>query len=139
MSSIRDQIVAAVATLAHVTGTTVFRSRRAPIERAEGIVVFVEPAEETVDNRSVGQAIRDLVLDISVFIRSATPDSALDSTLVAIHAALMADPTLAGKCARIIEEGTTWTTEEADLTALEVSMRYRIRYATQTNALDRAL
>ena len=138
MSSRRKLITSAVAAAVAVPGLTVFRSRAAALARGEVPAVLVEPKEESVETRSSGQAIRDFRLSIAVFIRSDTPDDDLDPFLVAIHAALCADMTLGGLCARIIEESTEWTMDEADLTAMEASLVYRIRYSTPWNALDTA-
>lgn len=137
MSSIREQITVAVAGKVNVSGVAaVYRSRLAPIDRDEGIVVRVLPKDEVVENRSNGIAIRDFTLEILLQVRSDTPDTTADPLVIAMHAALMSDQTLGGLCNRIIEEGTEWTLDDADAVACEVSLKYRIRYLTPWDKLD---
>ena len=137
MSSIREQITQYIVTKAAVAGVVaVYRDRETALQRQEGNSVVVREKDETVENKSSGIAIRDLVEEILVILRSDTPSSTADPIIVALHKALTADQTLGGLADRIIEEGTEWTYADADMPATEVSVKYRIRYMTSTQALD---
>jgi hypothetical protein len=142
MSSIREQIIEAVVPLVTVTGVAqVYRSRQAAIQRAEGNVVVVQPKEEEVTIQATGTARRDLMLEILLIIRSDTPDQTADPMAVAMHAGILAaslngSTPLGSLVDRVVEEGTTWEMAEADVTALEVSLKYRFRYMTPWTALD---
>lgn len=148
MSSIREQIVETIAGtgtaggpmsggLVAVAGVnSVYRSRQAAIDRAEGVVVLVQSKDEKVENRNSGLAIRDFAPEVILILRSDTPEEDADPIITLIHAALFKDQTLGGLVSRIIEEGTEWTFADADTTAAEVSLTYRIRYLTPTNTLS---
>lgn len=139
MNSMREQILAALATkLAAVPNATVFRSRQSAIARSEGNAILVQPENEQVEKRTSmpgGLVLRDFLFDVSVIARGDPADQVADPIMTAAHALIMADPTLGGLCAQIIEHSTEWTFNEADLTAVEVLARYKVRYLTSVNDL----
>lgn len=131
MNTAREGILAQIATLANqVQGLTVFRSRDAAISRAETPALVIQPEEETVEFQSSLLAVRLLVVVLTVFTRSDVPDQTADPLIQALHAKLMADPTLGGRAARVIEQGSKWAFEVADRTALATELRYQIKYQT---------
>lgn len=139
MSSIREQITQYVVTKAQVTGVAangVYRDRLTAVQRQEGVVVLVQEKAEVVENRNTGVVVRDLEEEIVLIVRSDTPSATADPVLVALSNALTKDQTLGGLADRIIEEGTEWTYADADVPVTEVSVKYRIRYMTSTQALD---
>lgn len=139
MSSVREQITQYVISKAQVVGVAsngVYRDRETAIQRQEGTVVVVREREEVVTNKNTGIAVRDLVEEILLVVRSDSPSQTADPIVVLLHAALTRDQTLGGLADRIIEEGTEWTYADADVPATEVSVKYRIRYMTSTQALD---
>lgn len=136
-ASIREQIVAYMASaLGTVAGAGVYRSRQSAVDRLDGPAILVQPKDERVENRHTGIAIRDLTVEIVLIYRSDTPDSSADATIQSMASALTRDQTLGGLADRIIEDGTEWRYEEADLTAMEVSLIYRVRYMTPTQVLS---
>lgn len=148
MSTIREQILEYIAGTGaagapqvggavSVAGVNaVYRSREAAINRSEGVVVLVQATSEKVENRNAGLAIRDFSPQIILILRSDSPDLTADPIILLIHAALFRDQTLGGLAARIMEEDTEWKYAEADNTAVEVILTYRIRYMTPTNSLS---
>lgn len=143
-ASVREQILEHIAgtgipatggVLSAVPGVTVWRSRQAALERSEGAAIVVQPSTEKVENKNAGLAIRDLVVELILIYRSDTPDQSADPTIQAMFNALTQDQTLGGLADRIIEEGTEWRYDEADLIAMEVSLLFRIRYMTTTQSL----
>lgn len=139
MSSIREQITQYVVTKAQVAGVAangVYRDRQTAVQRQEGVVVLVQEKAEIAENKNTGIVVRDLEEEIVLILRSDTPSATADPILVLLTAALTKDQTLGGLADRIIEEGTEWTYAEADVPATEVSVKYRIRYMTSTQALD---
>lgn len=139
MSSIREQItlyIVAKAQVAGVAANGVYRDRQTALQRQEGNVVVVQEKEEQEENKNSFIVVRDLLEEIVLIVRSDTPSATADPIMVALHAALTKDQTLGGLADRIIGEGTEWTYADADLPATEVSVKYRIRYMTPTQALD---
>lgn len=142
MSSIREQITLYVVAKAQVAGVApngVFRDRETALQRQEnaaGALVVVREKDEKVENKNTGVAVHDLEEEILLIVRSDTPSATADPIMVALHAALTRDQTMGGLADRIIEEGTEWTYADADLPATEISVKYRIRYMTSTQALD---
>ena len=133
----RESILAYVLTLlSAVPGAIASRSREAPVERAEGTVIILRPEEEPIELRTGASStvLRNLTIVITVLSRGAIPDQVADPVIQAIHAAIMADRTLGGRCALLMEHSTKWDFELADQTALAAEMRYIVRY--QTTATD---
>jgi hypothetical protein len=139
VSSVREQILQVLAIkLATVPNVSVFRSRENAVAREEGIAILLQPENEQVEKRASnpgGLVLKNLLLDMSIIARGDPADEIADAAVVAAHAQIMADPTLGNLCSQIIEHSTEWKFQEADLTAVEVLVRYQIRYATTTNDL----
>jgi transcriptional antiterminator Rof (Rho-off) len=137
--SARESILAAMGTLlGTVPGATFYRSREAAIARSESTAIVLEPEEESVELRTSTGAlsVRTLTALVLVVARGQIPDQIADPVIQSLHAKLMADRTLGGLCALIIEHGTKWTFDEADLTAVTVEMRYGVRYMTNASDLS---
>lgn len=136
--SIREDILQAMVTAVDAavgSSAAVYRSREAPVARSEGVVILVRPEEETCQALSQFRVQRDLVVMVSVIGRSQIPDSKVDAVLAIAHAALLADQTLGGLAARVIEQHTRWNFEVADQNAVSVDIRYMVRYLTSAQAL----
>jgi hypothetical protein len=139
VSSITEQIMVNVLNaISSIPGQTTFRSRAAAVALQEGTAIIIEPEEEPVRYLSNFSAVRELILIVRILARGNVPDSTADPVRVAMHAALMADPTVGGLCQRIIEQDTKWSYEEADLTAVSVECRYKLVYLNATNSLTTA-
>lgn len=140
MSSVREQILQELATkLATVPTVTVYRSRQTAVARSEGNAIVLEPENEQVEKRAAnpgGVVVRNFLVDLSVLARGDPADSIADPIVTNAHQLIMADPTLGNLCAQIIEHSTEWKFQQADFTAVEVLIRYLIRYATSTNDLS---
>jgi hypothetical protein len=143
VNSVRENILKALETnLASVQNATVYRSRQTALARSEGSAILLEPENEQVEKRASnpgGLVLRNFLVDLSVLARGDPADGIADPIITAAHVSIMADPTLGNLCSQIIEHSTEWKFEEADLTAVEVLIRYQIRYATTTNDLTRSI
>jgi hypothetical protein len=140
MSSIAEQILEAIFTKFqnNIPGATSFRSRQAALALTEGIAVILEPDEEVTTKISPALIKRDFDIKVSILARSPTiPDEALDPIRVEMHSTLMLDQTLGGIALSITEQGTKWTFEEADQTAVQAESHYKIFYATPPNTLTK--
>lgn len=135
-STVREQMLAYLATrLGPATGFAFYRSREAPVTRSEGVVGVLYPEEETVEYRGNRLALRTFIVKLVVVARAAIPDSAADTAVADIHAAVMKDATLGGLCGVIVDDTVKWDFALADQNAVGVEMRYRIKYATTFNDL----
>jgi hypothetical protein len=134
--SVREEILAYLATLlSAAAGFTFYRSRQAPVDRAEGLVGILLPDEEEDEYKANLQALSTMVICITIIARGDEPDSVADPAIVSAHAAIMKDVTLNRRCALITKLSTKWDFEVADRNAVAVEMRYRIRYSTAINDL----
>lgn len=136
--SIREDILLALKALAETAvgaSATVYRSRSAALARSEGSAVLIQPDEEAVQAVSQFRVVRDWTIVISVLTRDRIPDARADPIIALVHAALIADQTLGGRCARIVEQGSRWGFAEADQDAGSLDVRYVIHYLTPANAL----
>lgn len=138
----RENILAAVAALltpALGSAGTVWRSREGALAREETIAVVIHPDSEAVESFANIQSKRSLVISITVFARGDVADQVADPVVQKMHATLLADQTLGGRVAKIIEEATKWDFEVADKNAVCVETKYRFFYVTPANALDLTL
>jgi hypothetical protein len=133
----REAILQAFVATCEAAGTdaAVYRSRSDAIQRSEGHAIIVRPLEESIEKKSADFTMRDLTVELEVMTRGQVPDQDADPIVAAIHAAVTADLTLGGLVAQVIEDGTSWDFETADMDAVSVQMRYRVRYATPANSL----
>lgn len=124
--------------LTTIQGATFFRSREAAVARSEGTVISLRPEDEQVEKRaSLGDiTLRNLIVIVSVISRGNVPDQAADPVIQAAHSAIMADATLGGLCAQIIEQSTKWNFALADTNAAEAEIRYTIRYLTRASDIS---
>lgn len=134
--TIRKQILTQLAVVCATCADGVYRSREAAIGRTEGTALVIRPGEETGTNIANGLRQREFAVDLEVIVRGLVPDDIADPVVDALHDAIMADPTLGGLAAKVIEDATVWDFEEADLTAGSVKVRYIVRYLTPTSSLS---
>lgn len=103
MSLVNTTITAVVAALQAAPALpNVARVRLRPVSAANSTAIVVRPAEASVSEASMtsGQVVSwDLIIGVECYARAAAaqaPDVAVDATVEAVYARLMADPTLAG-------------------------------------------
>ncbi len=138
MSTIREQIVAKVAavlTAANI-GASVYRSRTEAFDRGSLPAVVIKPGAEPVTPISEHVTRRVLDIKIEVHVRGDVPDQLADPIILALHAALMADPTLGGLAAKLLESGQAEPDFiDADQTAAQFLLTYQAIYLTHSNSL----
>jgi hypothetical protein len=135
----RESILSYVYTLlAAVTGATAYRTREAPADRSEGVVILLKPEEEPIELRTANgsMVLRNLTIVITVISRGDVPDQLADPVIQAIHASIMLDRTLGGRCALLMEHSTKWDFEVADATAMTAELRYVARYQTKASDMS---
>lgn len=103
MSLVNTTITAVVAALQAAPALpNVARVRLRPVSAASSTAIVVRPAEASVSEASMtsGQVVSwDLIIGVECYARATAaqaPDVAVDATVEAVYARLMADPTLAG-------------------------------------------
>lgn len=143
MASIREQILQAIdakvkgAVVPH--GATFARQRVLPITRADCPFVNLlldddKPQEQ--DTESVQR-----LLDFRLVLTGRNADdsgdfSALDTMLVAAHAAVMEDRTVGGLVQALNEGDTTFETDDSDAVLVRIVVTYSALYTTAWGALD---
>lgn len=133
--STRESILEAVkTTLSSVAGGRVYRCRKEQIETLPA--VEISQAGHRALLSPVGVSDHELLVRVAVLAKGETPDSAADATLVALHAALVADPSLGlGNDARLdVDE---WQTDEPDFDDYDyvrLAHVYTVRYRTSPGA-----
>ncbi len=133
MQSIRERIVReAVSRIAAAVSPVVVLRQPViaiPRERTPAVVITVEsdaPAKRANDRME-----RELVLRVTALARDPVDGYAVADDLVCrAHAALLADPTLAGLSLGIAEAEADWQAEDADVEAVAIPVIYRITYRT---------
>lgn len=138
MSTVYNQVLVKIAAICELNAGAdgVYRSRESALARSEGTAVVVRPAEAEGQNIANGLRQRDFGVDVEILTRGQIPEDDADPIMLAAHAAIMADPTLGGLVAKVIEGPTKWDFELADMNACSVMIRYTVRFLTPTNSLS---
>lgn len=130
----REDILAAFKTvLTGLAGGRVYRSRKEQIPDLPAIVI--EPARVSMMEQPIGISDQSLTVAVQVLAKGDVPDSAADTTLSSIHAAVMADITLGlGSDVQVSQDvEIEWDLEEFD--HVRAILLYRVRYRTAIGAL----
>jgi hypothetical protein len=138
MSSIREQIVARMATV--LTGTLpnaipVYRSRADAFARNEVPAVVVKPSEDDAQPFTDLQEVVHFNVSLEVIVRGDVWDSLADPIIVAAHALLLNDTALAALCSKLRRSAAKWEDHEADQTAGVLVQGYSLQYLSFTNQL----
>ena len=139
MTSIREQILSAIATaLASTSGVggRVYRSRVEAFSRDEAPALIIEPGPDRAQTYSICKL--DWTLDVLVVVhtRGQIPDQLADPILLDAHSKLMEDRTLGGLAIDIIPTLTDPQRDKADLTSLWQVNTYQVRYRTAIDDLS---
>lgn len=129
LSDIRGAVMAALATTASVGGR-IFESRALALDRDEFPALVVRFGDESVDTISHHQVDRRLEVVIEIHCRDDAGESAADTISESAHSLIMSDGNLASKIVDISQVGANRSFDEADLTAVVVSLIYRVWYRT---------
>lgn len=130
-------MAAIAALLSNVPNSTFYRSRESAFSRDEGTAILLQPEEERVEKRAhvPDLVLRRLTVVVTVITRGDVPDKIADDYLQQVQSRLLSDPTLGGLCAQLIEQGTKWTFQEADLTSGMAEIRFDLIYQTLASNL----
>ena len=136
MNSIRERILRAVVTrmATAISPVPVLRMPSIPVTReaSPALLLFVEGDSITAHANHLVDRL--LMLRLAVVARGADAFDLADRTLVAAHAALLADPNLGGLAIAVREVDCEWEAEDADAGAIAMPARYEVRY--RTHAID---
>ena len=141
MNTHRDAIVQAV--MAALLGNTsagdqVFRSRVEALSRNELIAIVVKPGAEEVQHLARGLVQRGFDIHLEVHARGTPADQVADPVLAEAHAVLLADQTLGGKVARLIEKSLAEPEfADGDDTAVQITATYTATYMTTASDITR--
>ncbi len=136
-TSVREAILAKFQTLLlaapqTAAGANVYRSRLEALTSGQLPAIIVRPGQSDVPNEDTnGKVNREFEVEVLVLMEGDVPDSLADPTVVGAHAKIMADRTL-GSLAIDTSEGPTgpWRFDQAEQDAVEVTLRYNVRYRT---------
>jgi len=138
MQSLREQIIRDVIARcqAAISPILVMRQPVVPIprDRTPALVVVVE--SDSPVQRSNNRIERELIVSLKALSRDDSDGYAIsDDIICRAHGALMADVSLGGKALGTEEADVDWLAEDADIDAVVIPARYRIRYRTMINDL----
>ncbi|MDT3708170.1 MAG: hypothetical protein ROZ09_15215 [Thiobacillus sp.] len=130
--SLRENAVAAVAAKLVAGGVAsgrVYRSRQDALAADELPAVVVEPLSESASEEVLRMLDRTLTVRLSVFGKSTPGDAALDATIAAAEAALLADRTLGlGSDVQVSSSiETSWDFGEQDGVRADVDFQISMR------------
>lgn len=134
MSSIRQRIINSVAAkIAAAVGPSVpvLVMPTLPRDRSEALFVVARAIKDAPEKVANDRAERQLTIGVACVSRQANAGFAsCDTALAEIHAALLADMTLAGLALRIDEGETRYLADDADAAALAIETFFSITYRT---------
>lgn len=143
MNTHRETILLAV--MAAVTGATpagnrVYRSRAEAFARDELPAIVVKPGGETPQHIATGLTQRGFDVHLEFHARGTPADQIVDPLIAAAHKVLMADQTLGGAVARLIEKETHEPEfAEADETAVHIAVTYTATYMTTATDITQSV
>jgi hypothetical protein len=139
MNSIREQLVQAVIACITpaVAPTVLYRQPTVPLAReaSPALLLFLE--SDAILAQANDRVDRALTLRLVALAREDDAFDVVDQIIVAAHAALMSDPSLAGLALRMRELDAEWDAEDADAGAVALPARYEVRYRTFVSNLTR--
>ena len=127
--SARETILAAFQTaLSGLASGRVYRSRMEQLPALPAIVIT--PDGEDAEEKLLGVMDAELTVNVSIYAKGDTPDSAADSLLSAVHAALSADLSLGlGSDVQIQpRRRVNWEFDQYD--EARIAARYTVFYRT---------
>ncbi len=133
----RESILAHLATaLGAVTAGRFFRTRLPAEDRRSDLAIILRPVREDVD-ASNAKAHRTLRITIDVVTWADHPDTAMDTCLAQVHAAVFADRQQGGSAINTKEIGTEWSISPVDPAEPAIaSLTYDIAYRTEGISLN---
>lgn len=137
MTTKREDILQAIAAaLGAITGVTgVHRSREDALSREEAPAIVVRWIEDRPKQIVHARTDSDLTIEIDVYTRGAVPDQLADPICEQVHAIIMADPTLGGRCIDVSDDQTSFEGADADACAGWITQRFVVWYRRQRQYL----
>jgi len=139
MTSKRENILARILTI--VTPTTgisnrAYRDRVVALTRAETPSILIEGVSDSAEqNTSLPTLDWSLTVRCSVIVRSSTPVTTSDATVVNMHSRIMADLTLNGYAIDVQPDNVDIQTIDSDQPTGVIACEYLVRYRTEINDL----
>tara|TARA_A100000172_G_scaffold58800_1_gene38440 strand:- start:306 stop:731 length:426 start_codon:yes stop_codon:yes gene_type:complete len=140
MTSKRENILARILTI--VTPTTgisnrAYRDRVVALTRAETPSILIEGVSDSAEqNTSLPTLDWSLTVRCSVIVRSSTPITTSDATVVNMHSRIMADLTLNGYAIDVQPGNVDIQTIDSDQPTGVIACEYLVRYRTEINDLS---
>lgn len=138
MSSVTEQVLSRVVlALLNTTGADdrVYRSREEALVREESISICIAPDNEESSDFSDKVQESRCDFDVEIYARGDTWDQLADPVVVAVHQILLRDSALLALITRIRKVSRAWHSQEADLTAGVVVLKYRVKYLSPSDDL----
>ena len=136
MNSVRERVLReVVARLSSaIAPIPVLRMPAVPVAReaSPALLLFVDGDSITAHANHLVDRL--LIVRLAMVARGADAFDVADLALAAAHAALLADPNLAGLSIAVREIDCEWEFDDADAGAVALPARYEIRY--RTHAID---
>jgi hypothetical protein len=137
MSSIRENILDAIeAKLETVTGLGVFRSRVAAFQRGENPCVLLVWTQATPLSNNIQRITWSLNVRIVLSYRGDQPDKLADDMISDIHTAIMNDMSLGGNAIDVQPSTQSFSLQNADDNAAEITLSYDVIYQTNMKDLE---
>ncbi len=139
MTSKRENILARILTI--VTPTTgisnrAYRDRVVALTRTETPSILIEGVSDSAEqNTSLPTLDWSLTVRCSVIVRSSTPVTTSDATVVNMHSRIMADLTLNGYAIDVQPNNVDIQTIDSDQPTGVIACEYLVRYRTEINDL----
>lgn len=138
-TSKREALVAGLVTFLTAqlgAGVTIYRRRTRPIpDSADLAVNLVWEDDPRVDSGGKDYVDRALAVDFQIHSRGDTAETAADAVCVALHARLMSDRTISGKCRDVEAGNNDISDDDADENLVVLHQRYVFTYRSSETDL----
>lgn len=137
MNSVRERVLREIVARLSIamTPVPVLRMPSQPVTReaSPALLLFVDGDRITASANHLVDRL--LIVRWVVVARGADALDVADQLLVAAHAAMLADPNLAGLAIAVREIDCEWEFDDADAGAVALPARYEVRYRTHASDL----
>jgi hypothetical protein len=130
----RETVLAAIATaVAGVASGRIYRSRLESLPTLPAVIIT--PANEETIEEFIGASGHRLTVDLSVYAKGDTPDTAADAVISALWSALWSSPDLGLGDSVQLQPGNSIDWDFEDFDHVRAQLRVVIHYRTVTGAL----
>jgi hypothetical protein len=133
--AIRNTILAALRQALVSGSIMVYADLRQALGSGQRPAVIVEMGDESPPTAQYGNRERTLMISVRILADGADPYAEIDPLRIAVHATMMADKTVGGRCTTLTEGNSTRERVDLDVPIAGLMTLYKAHYTTTQDSL----